>query len=130
MNLIVTCYFRAAKVSGWPQCSELRTSLSSRFTPISVLRSLLFLLMFAPLSQAVHAAFQQRFGYEPLLVRAPGRVNLIGEHTDYNGGFVLPAAVDKEMVFAVGLSGSTWIRLVAYDLNETFGGIGQLEGFV
>ena len=76
--------------------------------------------MSAPLAQAIHAAFQQRFGYAPLLVRAPGRVNLIGEHTDYNGGFVLPAAVDKEMIFAVGLNGGAQIRLAAYDLNETF----------
>ncbi|MBC8085522.1 MAG: galactokinase family protein, partial [Hymenobacter sp.] len=60
--------------------------------------------MSAPLAQELHAEFHRRFGYEPLLVRAPGRVNLIGEHTDYNGGFALPAAVDKEMVFAVGLN--------------------------
>ncbi|GAB3295100.1 galactokinase [Hymenobacter humi] len=74
----------------------------------------------ASLVQAVHTEFQQRFGYEPLLVRAPGRVNLIGEHTDYNGGFVLPAAIDKEMAFAVGLNGGTNIHLVAHDLGETF----------
>jgi galactokinase len=75
--------------------------------------------MSATLAQALAADFQQRFGYAPLLVRAPGRVNLIGEHTDYNGGFVLPAAVDKEAVFAVGLNKGTQIRLVAHDLNET-----------
>ncbi|MDB5236037.1 MAG: galactokinase [Hymenobacter sp.] len=72
------------------------------------------------LAPALHAEFLQRFGYEPLLVRAPGRVNLIGEHTDYNGGFVLPAAVDKEAVFAVGLNEGAKIRLVAHDLDETF----------
>ncbi|MBF9236515.1 galactokinase [Hymenobacter sp. BT683] len=76
--------------------------------------------MSASLVHAIHSDFQQRFGYEPMLVRAPGRVNLIGEHTDYNGGFVLPAAVDKEMIFAVGLNGGTAIRLVAHDLSETF----------
>ncbi len=76
--------------------------------------------MSVSLLHAVHSDFLARFGYEPLLVRAPGRVNLIGEHTDYNGGFVLPAAVDKEMLFAVGLNGGPKIRLVAYDLNETF----------
>ncbi|HEY3355198.1 MAG TPA: galactokinase [Polyangia bacterium] len=42
------------------------------------------------------AAFRVRFGAAPRLFRAPGRVNLIGEHTDYNGGFVLPAAIDRE----------------------------------
>ena len=71
------------------------------------------------LAQAVQTDFQQRYGYAPLLVRAPGRVNLIGEHTDYNAGFVLPAAVDKQMVFAVGLNGGEKIRLYAHDLNES-----------
>ncbi|MEX2080172.1 MAG: galactokinase family protein, partial [Dehalococcoidia bacterium] len=42
--------------------------------------------------------FRQEFGSEPrALVRAPGRVNLIGEHTDYNVGFVLPAAIDRDL---------------------------------
>ena len=76
--------------------------------------------MSASLAQALHSQFRQHFGYVPLLVRAPGRVNLIGEHTDYNGGFVLPAAVDKEAGFAVGLNGGTEIRLVAHDLGQTF----------
>ena len=75
--------------------------------------------MSATLAQAIYSDFQQRFGYEPLLLRAPGRVNLIGEHTDYNGGFVLPAAVDKEIIFAVGLNGGAQIRLMARDLGET-----------
>ena len=40
--------------------------------------------------------FQQHYGIHPhLIVRAPGRVNLIGEHTDYNDGFVFPAAIDR-----------------------------------
>ena len=76
--------------------------------------------MSAPLAHVLHSDFQQRFGYAPLLVRAPGRVNLIGEHTDYNGGFVLPAAIDKEIMLAVGLNGGAAIRLVAHDLGETF----------
>ena len=40
-------------------------------------------------------AFRARFGREPRLYRAPGRVNLIGEHTDYNDGFVMPIALDR-----------------------------------
>ncbi|OON65606.1 galactokinase [Hymenobacter sp. CRA2] len=70
-------------------------------------------------AQAVATAFQRHFGYTaPLLVRAPGRVNLIGEHTDYNLGFVLPAAIDKEIYFAVGLNSGSEIRLVSHDLND------------
>ncbi|TGE16129.1 galactokinase [Hymenobacter elongatus] len=72
------------------------------------------------LAHDIATAFRQRFSTEPLLVRAPGRINLIGEHTDYNGGYVLPAAIDKEMYFAVALNQDNTIRLVAYDLNESF----------
>ena len=68
----------------------------------------------------VSATFQHHFGYAaPLLVRAPGRVNLIGEHTDYNQGFVLPAAIDKEIYFAIGLTQGTEIRLVSHDLHDS-----------
>src|SRR3989304_5527324 len=54
------------------------------------------------LQQKVTDAFEQRFGTEPqLVVRAPGRVNLIGEHTDYNDGFVLPMAIDRAVWVAL-----------------------------
>ena len=72
------------------------------------------------LAQNAAAFFQRRYGYAPLLVRAPGRVNLIGEHTDYNGGFVLPAAIDREIVFAVGLNGLNTIRLYSLDKDEAY----------
>ncbi|MBT9395512.1 galactokinase [Hymenobacter sp. NST-14] len=62
--------------------------------------------------------FHQRYGYAPLLVRAPGRVNLIGEHTDYNQGFVLPAAIDREIVFAVGLNRGPTARLFSLDKQQ------------
>ncbi len=48
-------------------------------------------------------AYQEQFREEPALVAsAPGRVNLIGEHTDYNGGFVLPCAIDRRVALAIG----------------------------
>ncbi|WP_375437760.1 galactokinase [uncultured Hymenobacter sp.] len=72
------------------------------------------------LHQSVAKSFQDRFNHSPLLVRAPGRVNLIGEHTDYNGGFVMPAAIDKEIYFAVGLNGTTKAQLYSYDLDESY----------
>ena len=68
----------------------------------------------------IAADFRHRFGHEPLLVRAPGRINLIGEHTDYNDGLVLPAAIDKEIYFAVGLNGGDKARLVAFDKDDAY----------
>ena len=51
---------------------------------------------------ALRQAFQERFGDAPQFVsRAPGRVNLIGEHTDYNGGFVFPVAINRTVLMAV-----------------------------
>ncbi|HTB59087.1 MAG TPA: galactokinase family protein, partial [Polyangia bacterium] len=69
--------------------------------------------------EAVFAAFRKVAGHEPEAAAfAPGRVNLIGEHTDYNEGFVLPAAVDRGVAVAGGrIPGETFI-LHAVDLSE------------
>lgn len=64
--------------------------------------------------------FISRFGGDPLIVKSPGRINIIGEHTDYNNGFVLPAAIDKAAYIAMSLREDTEIHLVALDLNESF----------
>ena len=66
--------------------------------------------------------FQHTFQAEPLLICSPGRVNLIGEHTDYNEGFVLPAAIDKAIYLAVGLRADDELHLIAQDFGETFRG--------
>lgn len=64
-------------------------------------------------------AFQRKFNTTPTLhVRAPGRINLIGEHTDYNNGFVLPAAVDKAIYFSLKPRLDQKIRLYSVDLND------------
>nr|MBA3794473.1 galactokinase family protein [Rubrobacter sp.] len=48
-------------------------------------------------------AYVEKFGEEPgVVASAPGRINLIGEHTDYNGGFVLPCAIDRRLAVAAG----------------------------
>ncbi len=61
-------------------------------------------------------AFTAAFSTEPtLIVKAPGRINLIGEHTDYNGGLVFPAAIDKCMYFAFRPNGSQLVNIVAQD---------------
>ncbi|HVX41227.1 MAG TPA: galactokinase [Gemmatimonadaceae bacterium] len=54
------------------------------------------------LQDVLRRRFQDRFGAAPRLALAPGRVNLIGEHTDYNDGFVMPMAIDREIVVAFG----------------------------
>jgi galactokinase len=70
------------------------------------------------LAGRVERAFRNAFGVAPLLVRSPGRVNLIGEHTDYNEGFVLPAAVDRSIVFALAPRTSPTAVLRALDLDQ------------
>ncbi len=64
--------------------------------------------------------FQQISAATPLMVRSPGRVNLIGEHTDYNQGFVLPAAINKEIVFALAKNNTQKCNLYAHDINGHF----------
>src|SRR5688572_352634 len=49
----------------------------------------------------INQQFNDLFGRQPLLFAAPGRVNLIGEHTDYNEGFVLPGAIDKRIYVGI-----------------------------
>ncbi|MDE3235123.1 MAG: galactokinase [Bacteroidota bacterium] len=66
--------------------------------------------------------FISLFNQEPIIVTSPGRVNIIGEHTDYNDGFVLPAAIDKAAYIAVSIRNDQEIHLVAQDLNESFEG--------
>jgi galactokinase len=63
--------------------------------------------------------FKKTFGVSPNLeVRAPGRINLIGEHTDYNDGFVLPAAIDKVIFFCLSPRKDKEIHLKSVDLDE------------
>lgn len=60
------------------------------------------------------------FEEDPLMVFSPGRINLIGEHTDYNDGFVLPAAIDKGIVIGLSKTASNLSTIVALDINEEF----------
>lgn len=69
--------------------------------------------------QQTREKFIQLFGKDPLIVVSPGRINLIGEHTDYNDGFVLPAAIDKKIVYAVALNGTRQCNVHAVFTHET-----------
>lgn len=69
--------------------------------------------------QEVIKVYHEKFGNDaPEVYTSPGRVNLIGEHTDYNGSFVFPGAIDKGMIAAIRFNGTDKIRAYAIDLDE------------
>ena len=71
---------------------------------------------------AMQDTYRKVFGTEPVVVRSPGRVNLIGEHTDYNQGFVLPAAINKAIYVACGPRTDSQLHFVADDMKEHYTG--------
>lgn len=66
----------------------------------------------------LYQEFHNRFGADGIAYAAPGRINLIGEHTDYNGGFVFPGAVDKGITAVINPNGTTMVNLYAIDLQQ------------
>lgn len=73
------------------------------------------------LIQNTTAFFEKSFGTNPeKIVLSPGRINIIGEHIDYNDGYVLPAAIDKVICFALEKNNSKKSKIIAIDLNEEF----------
>ena len=71
------------------------------------------------LIDAVNTSFSSVLGYQAThLIQAPGRVNLIGEHTDYNDGFVLPCAIDYQAVVAAARRDDNIVRVVSVDYDD------------
>ncbi len=70
-------------------------------------------------AEQIKAAFTQRFSTEPYLYFSPGRINIIGEHIDYNDGFVMPAAIDKGVYYAVAPNNSNTLNFFSVDFNES-----------
>ena len=68
--------------------------------------------------QLIREKFAEKFGTTGELYTSPGRINLIGEHTDYNGGFVFPGAIDKGMVAEIKPNGTDKIRAYSVDLQD------------
>ena len=62
--------------------------------------------------------FKQRFDNDGVVYASPGRINLIGEHTDYNGGFVFPGAIDKGIFACIRLNGSDKVRAYSVDYES------------
>jgi len=69
--------------------------------------------------EEVVVAFKATYDLEPVLFRAPARINLIGEHTDYNDGFVMPAAVDRQLFFAIAPNKNNNYELTALEMEES-----------
>ena len=72
-----------------------------------------------PVARSLAERFQERFGASPRVFRAPGRVNLIGEHTDYNEGFVMPAAIDFYTWVAGAPRAGDTLRVYSEHFGET-----------
>lgn len=69
---------------------------------------------------SIRNKFNSIFDQEPIIVRSPGRINIIGEHTDYNDGFVLPTAIDKAVFVAVSKREDQLISLYAEDYQAAY----------
>lgn len=73
-----------------------------------------------PLAQKVQEIFIRKFKRSPRLFFSPGRINLIGEHIDYNDGFVMPCAINKGMYYAVAINDTDTINIYSRDYEEMF----------
>lgn len=74
------------------------------------------------MQSTIASLFREKFQQEPVLVKSPGRINLIGEHTDYNMGFVLPAAIDKAVYIAIAPRPDNELHWIAADFDSEFKG--------
>ena len=70
------------------------------------------------MKQRIAEKFKTLFHTEGEFFASASRINLIGEHTDYNGGFVFPGAIDKGMIAEIKLNGTETVRAFALDLDE------------
>lgn len=70
------------------------------------------------LKQTIREQFRKSFGREGTLYASAGRINLIGEHTDYNGGFVFPGAIDKVIMAEIAPNDTDKVRVYSIDIND------------
>jgi galactokinase len=70
------------------------------------------------MQKKISSIFKEKFGQNGVLYASAGRINLIGEHTDYNGGFVFPGAIDKVIMAEIRPNGTDKVRVFSIDINE------------
>ena len=71
-------------------------------------------------AQRIDKIFRDRFAATPRMYFSPGRINIIGEHVDYNDGFVMPAAIDRGIYFAISVNDSRQANVIAPDLGQEY----------
>ena len=104
----------------WMRLNKLRFVNRKRVIIINK-KSFKGIMMNTQLIKSTTAFFEKTFGSTPQkIVLSPGRINIIGEHVDYNDGYVLPAAIDKIICFAFEKTNSKTSKIVAIDLGESF----------
>ena len=69
------------------------------------------------MKEKIKALFSERFGTDGVFYASAGRINLIGEHTDYNGGFVFPGAIDKYIMAEINVNGTDRVRVYSADMD-------------
>lgn len=70
------------------------------------------------MKEKIQSEFKNHFGGEGILYASAGRINLIGEHTDYNGGYVFPGAIDKVIMAAIRPNDTEKVRVFSIDIND------------
>ena len=70
------------------------------------------------MKEKIKELFKARFGTDGVMYASAGRINLIGEHTDYNGGFVFPGAIDKYIMAEINVNGTDRVRVYSADLDD------------
>ncbi len=85
------------------------------------------------IAKKVKDEFSKRFSSEPKIYYSPGRINLIGEHVDYNDGFVMPAAIDKGVYYAIAPNNTDQLNFYSIDFNDSLSvkltGVIKLDGW-
>ena len=69
------------------------------------------------MKEKIKTLFNKRFGTDGVFYASAGRINLIGEHTDYNGGFVFPGAIDKYIMAEINVNGTDRVRVYSADMD-------------
>ena len=69
------------------------------------------------MKKKIQEEFNKRFGTDGVIYASAGRINLIGEHTDYNGGFVFPGAIDKYIMAEININGTDKVRVYSIDMD-------------